>query len=111
MEVVSTILLVLFIAVAVLLVIMVLLQDDQGEGLGGIFGGSSTSPFGSKSGNILVKVTSVLGVLFFVSSLGLAWVSKTSSDNDILKEAVKAELESEEGSDFWEDPALETETK
>lgn len=112
MEFVSTLLLVLFIIVAVLLVAMVLLQDDQGEGLGGMFGGSGSSAFGAKSGSVLVKTTTVLGILFFVSSLGLAWVSRTQSDDDILKAAVKAEIESVEGSDWWEEkPAAEAETK
>ncbi len=110
MEFVSTLLLVLFIIVAVLLVAMVLLQDDQGEGLGGVFGGSGSSPFGAKSGNVLVKTTTVLGVLFFVTSLGLAWVSRTQSDDDILKAAIRAEIQSEEGSNFWvEDPETSTE--
>lgn len=112
MEFVSTLLLVLFIIVAVLLVILVLLQDDQGEGLGGVFGGASSSPFGAKSGSVLVKTTTVLGVLFFVSSLGLAWVSRSQSDDDILKAAVKAEIESVEGSNWWDTPAADdTETK
>ena len=110
MEFVSTLLLVLFIIVAVLLVAMVLLQDDQGEGLGGVFGGGGSSPFGAKSGSVLVKFTSVLGILFLVSSLGLAWVSRTKSDDDILKAAVKAEIESEEGSNYW-DESPETESK
>lgn len=113
MEFVSTLLLVMFIIVAVLLVALVLLQDDQGEGLGGVFGGSSSSPFGAKSGNVLTRATTVLGVLFFVSSLGLAWVSRTQSDDDILKAAVKAEIESSEGSNWWQEPETteETDTK
>lgn len=109
MEIVQNLLLGLFIFVAVLLVIMVLLQDDQGEGLGGIFGGSSSSPFGSKSGNILVKTTTVLGVLFFFASFGLALISKTPSDDDILKAAQKENIESEEGTNFWEEPSLDSE--
>ncbi len=111
MEFVSTLLLVLFIIVAVLLVAMVLIQDDQGEGLGGMFGGSGSSPFGAKSGSVLVKFTTVLGILFFVSSLGLAWVSRTTSDDDILKAAVKAEIESDEGSDWWDGSEEETEAE
>ena len=111
MEFVSTLLLVLFIIVAVLLVAMVLLQDDQGEGLGSMFGGSSSSPFGAKSGSILAKTTTVLGILFFVTTFGLAWVSRTKSNDDILKAAVKAEIESAEGSNWWTEPEAETETK
>ncbi|MGL1894233.1 MAG: preprotein translocase subunit SecG [Spirochaetaceae bacterium] len=112
MEFVSTLLLVLFVIVAVLLVALVLLQDDQGEGLGGMFGGSSSSPFGAKSGNVLSKTTTILGVLFFVTSFGLAWVSRSQSDDDILKAAVKAEIESVEGSNWWdEEPEADKETE
>jgi preprotein translocase subunit SecG len=51
-----------------------LIQDDKGEGLGGIFGGGSSTPFGSRSGNMLTRFTSIVAVVFFVTCLvvGLA---------------------------------------
>lgn len=87
MGIIETLLLILFAISAVLLIIVVLMQDDQGEGLGGIFGGGSSTPFGSSSGNVLTKITGILGVVFIVSSLGLAYISRTVEDDDVLGEA------------------------
>jgi preprotein translocase subunit SecG len=87
MGIIETLLLVLFAISALLLIIVVLMQDDQGEGLGGIFGGGSTTPFGSSSGNVLTKITGVLGVVFIVSSLGMAYMHRTVEEDDVLGEA------------------------
>ena len=77
MGIISTILLVFFIIVAVLLVLLVLVQTEEGDGLGGIFAGSSSSAFGSRSGNILTRATTVLGAAFLIVSLGLALLHRT----------------------------------
>lgn len=87
MGIIETLLLVLFAISALLLIIVVLMQDDQGEGLGGIFGGGSTTPFGSSSGNVLTKITGILGVIFIVSSLGMAYMHRTIEEDDVLGEA------------------------
>ena len=84
MAIIGTLLLVIFIISAILLIIIVMLQDDQGDGLGGIFGGGSNASFGSRSGNILTKTTSILGAIFILSSLGNAWVNRTASTGDVL---------------------------
>jgi preprotein translocase subunit SecG len=97
MGIIETLLLVVFAISAILLIIVVLMQDDQGEGLGGIFGGgSSSTPFGSSSGNVLTKITSVLGVIFIVSSLGMAYISRTVEDDDVLGEARRSATEQTE---------------
>jgi len=77
MGILGTVLLAFFIIVAVLLVLLVLVQTEEGDGLGGIFAGSSSSAFGSRSGNILTKATTVLGSAFLIVSLGLALLNRT----------------------------------
>ena len=77
MTIISTVLLVFFVIVAILLVLLVLVQNEEGDSLGGIFAGGSGSAFGSRSGNVLTRTTTVLGVLFLVISLGLALLNRT----------------------------------
>ncbi len=100
MGVIGIILLVLFVLSALLLVFFVLIQDDQGEGIGGMFGGGSSSTFGSRSGNILTRFTSILGAVFLICSLGLAWVNKTSNGGDLIKTARQQRVEQTE-SEWW----------
>jgi len=104
MEILKTLLYILFALFSGLLILFVMIQDDQGEGLGGIFGGGSATPFGSQSGNVLTKVTSVLGVLFFITVFGLAVIGRSSNEGDILGEARKAASE-ESSENWWETPA------
>ena len=77
MTILSTVLLVFFVIIAVLLVLLVLVQSEEGDSLGGIFAGGSGSAFGSRSGNVLTRVTTVLGSLFLIISLGLALLNRT----------------------------------
>jgi preprotein translocase subunit SecG len=77
MTILSTVLLVFFVIVAILLVLLVLIQTEEGDSLGGIFAGSSGSAFGSRSGNVLSRTTTVLGSLFLIISLGLALLNRT----------------------------------
>ena len=77
MGVIGVVLLVVLIIVAILLVLLVLVQTEEGDGLGGIFAGGSSSAFGSRSGNVLTRATTVLGTLFLVLSLGLALINRS----------------------------------
>jgi preprotein translocase subunit SecG len=109
MEVLSVVLLVLFIIVAVFLILLVLVQNEEGDSLGGVFAGGSSSVFGSRSGNILTKASSVLGVLFLALSFGIALVNRTPSDKGV--EAAGRSIETEQGIDWWEnETALDEET-
>ena len=104
MAIISTVLLVFFVIVAVLLILMVLIQNEEGDSLGGIFAGGSGSAFGSRSGNVLTRITSVLGVLFLVFSLGLALLNKSPAGTGV--EAAGREIFGDASSTEWLDEEL-----
>lgn len=95
-------LLILFLISAVLLVLIVLVQDEGGEGLGGIFGGGGTSQVGNRSGNILTKTTSILGAIFLLSSLGLAWLNRTPDTANVEGAARQIEAQEEGTVNWWQ---------
>jgi len=94
MAILSGFLLVTFIISAIFLVIIVLMQDEQGEGLGGIFGGGGAAPVGNRSGNILTKATSIVAVIFLVSVAGYAYINRIPESANI--EAAARQLEGED---------------
>ena len=94
-------LLVILIISAILLVLVVLIQDDQGEGVGGIFGGGSSSAFGSRSGNVLTKFTAGLAAVFLVCCFGLAWISRTPTSGNLLNRARQEALNSSGQQSWW----------
>lgn len=64
------------ILVCITLVIVVLLQQGKGADVGAVFGGSSSTVFGSSgAGNLLTKVTWACAALFFATSIILAYAS------------------------------------
>jgi len=99
MTILSTVLLVFFVIVAILLVLLVLIQNEEGDSLGGIFAGGSSSAFGSRSGNVLTRSTTVLGALFLIISLGLALLNRTPGGTGV--EAAGRELSSELQTTNW----------
>ena len=101
MAVLSVVLLVVFIIVLVLLILLVLIQNEEGDSLGGVFAGGSSSVFGSRSGNILTRATSVLGALFLALSFGMALLNRTPGDKGV--EAAGRRIDTEQGADWWQD--------
>jgi|TergutMp193P3_1026864.scaffolds.fasta_scaffold00428_3 preprotein translocase subunit SecG len=95
MGILSVVLLVFFVIIAVLLILLVLVQNEEGDSLGGIFAGGSGSAFGSRSGNVLTRATTVLGALFLIISLGLALLSRTPGGTGIEAEGRRLSTEVE----------------
>ena len=101
MGILSVVLLVFFVIVAVLLILLVLVQNEEGDSLGGIFAGGSGSAFGSRSGNVLSRATSVLGALFLIVSLGLALLNRTPTGTGVEEEGRR--LSTEESGSWLEE--------
>jgi len=101
MGLIAIVLLVILVVSAILLVLVVLVQDEQGEGLGGIFGGGSTTPFGSRSGNVLTRFTAILATVFLVCTLGLAWVNRTPEAGNVIGRARQESLNTAEKQTWW----------
>jgi preprotein translocase subunit SecG len=102
MGILSIVLLVFFVVICILLVLMVLIQNEEGDSLGGIFAGGSGSAFGSRSGNVLTRTTTILGTLFLIVSLGLALLSRSPSGSGVVEEGRKLSTQ-ETGSSWLED--------
>jgi len=70
---VNTLLITIHLIACISLIGLVLLQPGQ-EGMGVVFGGSSSSFFGSSgAGGLLVKLTVFMAVVFFATSLGFTY--------------------------------------
>jgi preprotein translocase subunit SecG len=112
MGILGIVLLVLFVIVALLLILLVLVQNEEGDSRGGIFAGGSSSAFGSRSGNVLTRATTVLGTLFLIISLGLALLNRTPGGSGV--EAAGRRLSTDAAGNNWLDeelnPAQETDT-
>ena len=81
-----SILTVVLLMTTVSIVILVLLQQGKGADMGAAFGGggSSQSLFGSRgSANFLSRVTAALTVIFFATSLSLAYLHTQTGQSSI----------------------------
>ena len=92
MELLTTIVITAHVLVALAIIGLVLLQHGKGADMGsGFGGGSSGSLFGATgSANFLSRATAVLATVFFLTSLGLAYLAtnKPKSGGGVL-DAVK----------------------
>lgn len=99
MEIIGGVLLVVFVIICVLVIALVLLQNEEGDGLGGLFAGGSNSAFGSRSANVLTKATYVVVTLFFVTAFFLAFINKSPSDSGV--EAAARLEQSQNATEWW----------
>ena len=91
-----TIVLVIHLALALVLVGVVLLQHGKGADAGAAFGsGASSTVFGARgSASFLGRLTGVLGVGFFATSLTLAIMAGTFTSGGSVVEQTAPESES-----------------
>jgi preprotein translocase subunit SecG len=70
------------------LIVIVLLQTGKGAEIGAVFGGSSSTVFGSSgAGNFLTRLTTAIAVLFMCTSLGLTYFSARHGTATIFDDA------------------------
>ncbi len=79
----TTLLDIIHISVCLFLMLVVLLQQGKGGGMGAAFGGGAQQVFGGRgAGNLLTRATSVAAAIFMLTSVSLAYVS-SSGDRDL----------------------------
>ena len=67
---------VVHVLVAVFLILVVLLQQGRGGGMGSAFGGATAQVFGGRgAGNFLTRLTGICAAIFMLTSIGLAYLS------------------------------------
>ena len=88
---IELLILLLHVVVAAGVCLLVLLQHGKGADVGAAFGsGSSGSLFGATgSANFLSRTTAVLAAMFFVTSLGLSWMSGHKTPSVSVMDAPK----------------------
>ena len=103
----TTVSLVLFLLCAVILVLLVLIQRGRGGGLAGAFGGpGGHSAFGTKTADVFIKATAVMGAIFFILAVVTALVMRyQQSALWSAEEPAPAEAPAEPGTGPGERPA------
>jgi preprotein translocase subunit SecG len=99
MGILGIFLMVIFVISCILLILMVIIQDSDSDSLGGVFAGGSGSAFGSRSTNVVIRFTYVLGALFFVCAFSLALINKSSVGN--VEKAAQSQSTDTSSSDWW----------
>ena len=107
MNVVISIVTVLYLINAALLVIAILLQSGKGGGITGAFGGggAADSAFGAQVGSPLRKVTAVMATFFLAVALALAIITPKQKALEGDKPAVTQEDSDKQSGDLKEKPA------
>jgi len=85
-------LLVVHVLACVFLVLVVLLQTGKGADMGAVFGGSSSTVFGSSgAGNFLTRLTTATAIIFMLTSMGLTYLSNHPTSSTVFDSAPVAE--------------------
>ena len=66
----------LYVFVCFFLILVVLLQQGRGGGLGATFGGATAQVFGGRgAGNFMTRLTAICAIVFMATSMSLAYLS------------------------------------
>jgi len=84
----NTLLNILHVFVCFFLILVVLLQQGRGGGLGSSFGGGGAQVFGGRgAGNFMTRLTAICAAIFMLTSMSLAYLS--SAGDRELNQSVK----------------------
>ena len=87
---------------AFILIGVILLQAGKGTDIGAVFGAGAKAVFGSSDkGNIFTKLTTVAAIMFLVTSLSLATISKfhVRGATSVVESVVTDTIVTEEGTE------------
>tara|TARA_B100000029_G_scaffold496843_1_gene563674 strand:- start:474 stop:797 length:324 start_codon:yes stop_codon:yes gene_type:complete len=98
----QTIILSIHIILAISLIILILVQHGKGADAGAAFGtGASSTIFGARgNATFLTKITTLIALIFFVTSLSLAYFAsnKTSNETSIIDSQLQTDQEEKKSS-------------
>ena len=87
-----TLIMVIHVVVSVLLILTVMVQGSKSEGLSGLLGGGGSGTlFGTETPSFLVKVTTVLGIVFMLSSISLTVILSRRPPSVMEKSVIQQE--------------------
>lgn len=87
----QAVLLLVHIIVCLAMIGIVLLQQGKGAEVGAVFGGSSQTLFGSSGATtFLGKLTTVVAVVFMLTSIGLTYMANHAYENSIMEDTYDA---------------------
>ncbi len=88
----------LHIAICIALILIVLLQKGKGAGMGAAFGGSSQTVFGSSGAtSFMHKVTTIIAIVFMLTSLGLSIFFGKGGSSSIMDEVPQTQVPVQSG--------------
>ena len=80
---------IIHIIVSIGLILVVLLQTGKGADMGAVFGGSSSTIFGSSgAGNFLTRLTTGMAIVFMITSLTLGYFSGKKASTSVFDRGV-----------------------
>ncbi len=90
----TTSLVAIHIIVSIIMILIVLLQTGKGAEVGAVFGGSSQTIFGSRgAGTFLSRLTTIAAVIFMLTSLSLAYLSKEQVGSSVVDKVKQEKTE------------------